>query len=175
MRFMSQRAAPFRIRSIPRGDLPLDHAIRNYDSVISSGLNTYRNYRLFRSRIFGPLLRRQWNQAHGDEIEGRLLPEAQAIKEAVGIPVLCTGGFQTASVIRQALTDGQCDGVTIARPLVANNDLVKMFEQGAGRPRGAVHLLQQMPGQRDREPVGLLRRKPVRFLRRDGRADPVGV
>ena len=118
----------------PAGDLPLEDSIRNYDSVISSGLNTYRNYRLFRSRIFGPLLRRQWNEAHGGEIEGRLLPEAQAIKEAVGVPVLCTGGFQTASVIRKALADGQCDAVTIARPLVANNDLVKMFAAGRDVP-----------------------------------------
>ncbi len=118
----------------PAGDLPLDHAVRTYDTVISSGLHTYRNYRIFRSRFLGPLLRRRWIAAHGGEIEGRLLPEAQAIKQAVGIPVLCTGGFQTASVIRQALTENKCDAVTIARPLIANNDLVKMFAEGLDRP-----------------------------------------
>jgi 2,4-dienoyl-CoA reductase (NADPH2) len=47
--------------------------------------------------------------------------------------VICTGGFQTASVIRAAITDGFCDGVSIARPLVANNDLVNMFESGLDR------------------------------------------
>ena len=118
----------------PAGDLPLDHAVRNYDSVISSGLHTYRNYRIFRSKLLGPLFRRQWIAAHGGEIEGRLLPDAQAVKQAVGVPVLCTGGFQTASVIRQALTENKCDAVTIARPLVANNDLVKMFADGLDRP-----------------------------------------
>ena len=41
---------------------------------------------------------------------------------------------QTASVIRQALTENRCDAVTIARPLVANNDLVKMFADGLDRP-----------------------------------------
>ena len=33
-------------------------------------------------------------------------------------------------MIRQALADGACDAVTIARPLVANPDLVRMFADG---------------------------------------------
>jgi 2,4-dienoyl-CoA reductase-like NADH-dependent reductase (Old Yellow Enzyme family) len=44
--------------------------------------------------------------------------------------VLSTGGFQTASVIAGAIERGDCDGVTIARPLVANPNLVRYFEQG---------------------------------------------
>jgi 2,4-dienoyl-CoA reductase-like NADH-dependent reductase (Old Yellow Enzyme family) len=48
----------------------------------------------------------------------------------VSIPVLCTGGFQTASVIAGAIERGDCDAVTIARPLVANPDLVRWFEAG---------------------------------------------
>ena len=48
--------------------------------------------------------------------------------------MICTGGFQTASVIRQAIEGGACDAVSIARPLVANNDLVKIFEKGLDRP-----------------------------------------
>ena len=51
----------------------------------------------------------------------------------MSIPVLCTGGFQTASVISAAIERGDCDGVTIARPLVANPDLVRYFEQGHDR------------------------------------------
>jgi 2,4-dienoyl-CoA reductase (NADPH2) len=51
----------------------------------------------------------------------------------VSIPVLCTGGFQTASVIRTAIESGQCDGVTIARSLVANPDLLKYFAEGKDR------------------------------------------
>ena len=49
------------------------------------------------------------------------------------MPVLCTGGFQTASVIRKAINGGDCDGVSMARPLVANNDLVKQFAAGRDR------------------------------------------
>ncbi|MEX2304531.1 MAG: NADH:flavin oxidoreductase [Bryobacterales bacterium] len=118
----------------PAGDLPLDHAVKTYDTVISSGLNTYRNYRIFRNAKLGALFRRMWVEAHDWQIEGRLLPEAHAIKATVGIPVFCTGGFQTASVIRDALKLGMCDAVTIARPLVANNDLVKMFAAGVNAP-----------------------------------------
>ena len=55
---------------------------------------------------------------------------SRAVKQAVSIPVVCTGGFQTASVIAAAIERGDCDGVTIARPLVANPDLVRFFEQG---------------------------------------------
>ena len=71
--------------------------------------------------------------------------------------MLCTGGFQTAAVIEQALADGLCDAVTIARPLIANNDLVQMFARGDGRAAKPVHLLQQVPGQRRRESARLLR------------------
>ncbi len=52
----------------------------------------------------------------------------------MSIPVLCTGGFQTASVIRQVIEEGHCDAVTIARPLIANPDLVKTFAAGHDRP-----------------------------------------
>ena len=45
-------------------------------------------------------------------IEGANLADAAAIKRAVSVPVLCTGGFQTASVIRSAIADGRCDAVS---------------------------------------------------------------
>ena len=53
--------------------------------------------------------------------------------DAVPVPVICTGGFQTASVIRDAITSGSCDAVSAARPLVANNDLVQHFKAGLDR------------------------------------------
>src|SRR5689334_19750920 len=114
----------------PAGDFPLQDAIKTYDTVISSGSHGFRNYLIFRTPLLGPLFRDKWISAHNFHIEGLNLPAAEAVKKAVGIPVLCTGGFQTASVIRNAITNGQCDAVTIARPLVANNDLPKMFMAG---------------------------------------------
>jgi hypothetical protein len=47
--------------------------------------------------------------------------------------VICTGGFQTASVIAAAIQRGDCDVVSIARPLIANNDLVQIFARGQDR------------------------------------------
>jgi len=118
----------------PPGDLPIDDFLRVYDSMLSSGVNTLRNYLLFRNRLFGGLFQQQWRRATGDVIEGINLPDAEGVKRAVGIPVLCTGGFQTASTIRKAITDGKCDAVTIARSLIANPDLVQQFAGGADRP-----------------------------------------
>jgi 2,4-dienoyl-CoA reductase (NADPH2) len=57
------------------------------------------------------------------------------IKESVGVPVICTGGFQQASLINKAIEEGYCDGVSMARMLVANNDLVHQFKVGADIPK----------------------------------------
>ena len=121
----------------PAGDLPIEELRKTYDSLISSGLLTLRNYLLFVGHLTGDLFRQRWETARGpkDQIEGLNLHDARAIKEAVGtIPVICTGGFQTAAIIDEAIARGDCDAVSIARPLIANNDLVHQFANGVGRP-----------------------------------------
>jgi 2,4-dienoyl-CoA reductase-like NADH-dependent reductase (Old Yellow Enzyme family) len=118
----------------PAGDLPIADFVRVYDSMISSGKHTFRNFLLLRNDATGKLFHDQWVKQRGNVIEGLNLPDSAAIKQAVGIPVICTGGFQTASVIRQAITSGQCDAVSMARTLIANPDLPHMFEQGLDRP-----------------------------------------
>jgi len=117
-------------------DLPLDVLGQTYEQLASSGTHTLRNLLFFRGAVTGPVFKHQWLSAGvpADRIEGLNLPDARAIKQAVTVPVLCTGGFQTASVIRNAITRGHCDAVSIARPLVANNDLVKQFQAGKDRP-----------------------------------------
>lgn len=118
----------------PPGDFPVDELVKTYDQLLSSGSQALRNYLLFRFEPTQRLFERRWQQARGDRIEGINLPAARAIKAAVAMPVLCTGGFQTAEVIREAMRQQFCDGVTIARPLIANNDLVQQFAAGMGRP-----------------------------------------
>jgi len=121
----------------PAGDLPIEELKKTYDSLISSGVLALRNYLLFRGRLTGELFKQRWEEARGpkDEIEGLNLPDARKIKKAVGdLPVFCTGGFQTAAIIEEAIKRGDCDAVTIARPLIANNDLVHQFAKGIGRP-----------------------------------------
>ncbi|MFP4410632.1 NADH:flavin oxidoreductase [Coleofasciculus sp.] len=66
--------------------------------------------------------------------QGVSLNHAAEIKKQVNIPVICTGGFQQASYIRRAIQEGFCDAVSIARPLVANNDLVHQFKAGKDLP-----------------------------------------
>ncbi|MBD2450918.1 NADH:flavin oxidoreductase [Nostoc sp. FACHB-152] len=73
-------------------------------------------------------------QALLHQYQGISLSHAGEIKKQVNIPVICTGGFQQASYINQAIKEGLCDAVSIARPLVANNNLVKQFAAGKDVP-----------------------------------------
>jgi 2,4-dienoyl-CoA reductase-like NADH-dependent reductase (Old Yellow Enzyme family) len=119
----------------PAGGLPVDVAAETYDSMLSSGLYTFRNYLLARYKLGRPIFRALWNRTvRNVTVEGISLADAREIKRAVSIPVLSTGGFQTASVIRDAISSGACDAVTIARPLIANPDLPKQFAAGKDRP-----------------------------------------
>jgi 2,4-dienoyl-CoA reductase (NADPH2) len=128
-------------------------------ALISSGALALRNYLFFTGKLTADLFKQRWESARGpkDKIEGLNRADAHTIKQAVGdIPVICTGGFQTAAIIEDAITRGDCDAVSIARPLIANNDLVP-----AVRPRNRpactpVYLLQQVSGQRARESARLL-------------------
>ena len=117
----------------PAGALPLREVRDNYDGMISSGRHAFRNYLLYRLPLVNRLMQRRWERP-ADRVEGMNLPEARAVKDAVSIPVLCTGGFQTASVVRRAIAEGACDAVTVARPLVANPDLLALWQAGHDRP-----------------------------------------
>jgi len=116
-------------------DLPVDVLANTFEQLASSGTHTFRNLLFFHGDVTGQIFKKEWLAAgvSADRIEGLNLPDARAIKAAVPVPVLCTGGFQTASVIRDAITRGDCDAVSMARPLVANNDLVHQFAAGRDR------------------------------------------
>ncbi|PSN14433.1 FMN reductase, partial [filamentous cyanobacterium CCP5] len=63
-----------------------------------------------------------------DRHQGTVLQDAKVAKEALKeIPVITTGGFQQASYINAAIQEGYTDGVSMARMLVANNDLVNNY------------------------------------------------
>jgi 2,4-dienoyl-CoA reductase-like NADH-dependent reductase (Old Yellow Enzyme family) len=118
----------------PAGDFPVKDVVRGYDTMISSGKHTFRNYLIFRFWPFNAVFRWLWRRPSRDRIEGINLADCRAIKQAVSVPVLCTGGFQTASVVAAAIERGDCDGVTIGRPLIANNDLVHLWQSGLDEP-----------------------------------------
>jgi 2,4-dienoyl-CoA reductase (NADPH2) len=119
----------------PPGDLSMETLTTTYDAMISSGVNGLRNYFLFRYPFLRPLFRWVWfRMKQGQLVEGVNLEEARVIKQAVTVPVICTGGFQTASFVREAIGSGGIDAVSIARSLVANNDLVHQWAAGADLP-----------------------------------------
>jgi 2,4-dienoyl-CoA reductase-like NADH-dependent reductase (Old Yellow Enzyme family) len=118
----------------PPGPFPIEHAARTYGSMIPSGTYGFRNFLLFRYRPLRPLFNFLWNRTKPDTIEGISVDDSREIKKHVKVPVLCTGGFQTASYIRKVISEGYCDGVAIARPLVANNDLVHIYASGKDLP-----------------------------------------
>jgi len=139
----------------PIGEFAFETIEKTYDAMISSGGYGFRNFLLFRYPLLRPIFALLWHRIKanlppqpisGDEVQdrdiqqrleqyqGRNLLDAREIKKHVNVPVLCTGGFQQASYIRRAIDEEYCDGVTIARPLIANNDLVKWFEKGYDLP-----------------------------------------
>ncbi len=118
----------------PPGPFPLDVAAQTYPTMLPSGSHTLRNYFMFRVPFLRPIMTWLWNRTRPRNDEGINLPDARAIKQALRIPVLVTGGFQNASVIRRAIEDGSADGVSIARPLIANPDLPQVFAAGKDLP-----------------------------------------
>lgn len=119
----------------PPGDFDFDTIASTYDAMLSSGTRTLLNYMLFRNEVLRPIFQWIWfRMKTGRKVEGVSAQEALAIKRAVSIPVLCTGGFQSRKTIESYLNGGYFDAVTIARSLVANPDLVKHWRNGLDRP-----------------------------------------
>ena len=120
----------------PPGDLSLETLAITYDAMIASGVSTFRNFLLFRYPMLRPIFRWLWfRMKRGLPVEGVSIDDTRAIKQAVSIPVIGTGGYQTASFVRAGLESGAFDGVAIARSLIANPDLVKHWERGAMPPQ----------------------------------------
>ncbi len=118
----------------PAGEFDPKTALITYDTMLSGGRYAFRNYLLLRTWPLNLLFRLRWNKTRLRQIEGAQAADSRRIKQAVRIPVLCTGGWQSARLIREAIETGACDAVTIGRPLIANNDLVSLFAQGYDRP-----------------------------------------
>ena len=118
----------------PPGGFPIDWALRTFDVMLSSGALAFQRYLFFRYRPLRPLFSFFWNRNKPDIVEGINADVARQIKSQLSIPVLVTGGFQTASYIRKIIGEGYCDAVSIARALVANPDLVRTFESGKDLP-----------------------------------------
>ncbi|WP_051334814.1 NADH:flavin oxidoreductase [Bradyrhizobium sp. Ai1a-2] len=132
----------------PAGYLPADFVPRTYKTLIDSGTKTWLTYLAFRYRPTRAIARMLWERTNRhhlydnlfDFVRGRPRPRtgkksaarslegvnseaAHAIRTAItdpAIKVLCTGAFQTLGGIRRVILNGDCDAVTMVRPLIAN-------------------------------------------------------
>jgi 2,4-dienoyl-CoA reductase (NADPH2) len=121
----------------PPGDISTQHLVRWYGGMLSSGVRTRFNYAIFSNSITGPLFRWLWRFRRGKVIEGINAAYAKYLRDEISkidptVKFLCTGGFQHAANIAGVIRDGSCDGVSIGRPLIANNDLPKILRIANG-------------------------------------------
>lgn len=72
--------------------------------------------------------------------EGISLDHARRFKREVGLPVITNGGYQSLPAIEAALGETSagsdaCDFVSMARALIANQDLLEQFREGRNEPQ----------------------------------------
>ncbi|MEQ1746987.1 MAG: NADH:flavin oxidoreductase [Saprospiraceae bacterium] len=79
--------------------------------------------------ILGPLANIGWKDTPAVSAD-----DAQRFRDEVGLPVIANGGFQDRAVIEDTLQAGKADLIAMARPLLANVDLVQQFRRGVNVP-----------------------------------------
>lgn len=60
--------------------------------------------------------------------------DARRFKEATGLPVISNGGYQDLKEMEQSLRERKADLLAMARPLLANVDLLHQFKSGRTSP-----------------------------------------
>lgn len=121
---------------VPPGGFPPDELNWWYGGMASSGTRGFfPNYTFFHYKILRPLFLWLWNRTKKNfPVEGVSMDYCKEIKKHAKIPVINTGGFQNGALIRRGIKEGYFDGVAIARPLIANNDLPKILAAGEDLP-----------------------------------------
>ena len=172
MRFTSRWAASFPHPLQPAGRLPVDE-LRNLRRMHGRAVRgRFATTCCSATASLRPLFTLLWNRTKRDQPSKASTPTMRArIKQDVTVPVICTGGFQTASVSPGHIGDGDCDGVT-HRPAADRQQrpACRSVRRRHG-PAAALHLLQQVPAQRPRESARLLRASRLRRRSVDGRRD----
>jgi hypothetical protein len=142
----------------PAGRFPIEVLRRTYGTLLSNDDYSFYNYLSFRYQMLWPLACWRWEKnlefikggiVQPELVEGLNLLDARHVKQALkerfpgrNIPVLCTGGFQHAARILEAINEAiiddkklpAVDGVTMGRTLLANPDLPNRLQKGADGP-----------------------------------------
>jgi 2,4-dienoyl-CoA reductase (NADPH2) len=121
----------------PPGDISVQNLVRWYGGMLPSGVRTRFNYAIFNNPVGGQLFRWLWRLRRGKVIEGINAAYSKYLRDNISkidsnIKFICTGGFQHAANIAGVIRDSSCDGVSIARPLIANNDLPQILRTANG-------------------------------------------
>ena len=66
--------------------------------------------------------------------EGFNLAFAREFKKALGVPVICVGGFRSRAAIEAALAEGACDAVSAGRAFIADPLLARHLRDGTPGP-----------------------------------------
>ena len=120
---------------VPPGGFPPDELNWWYGSMISSGVRGYLNYTLFHFKILRPIFIKLWSRTKKDHpVEAVSSEYCREVKKAVKVPIINTGGYQDAKVIRRVISEGYTDAVSIARPAIANRDLPNILKSGQDLP-----------------------------------------
>lgn len=121
-------------RDVP-GDFPFDEVKMFFNSVrhLSAKAAVRAGLVNVLSLLLRPLLGLGWIYE-----EGINLGLARAFKQHVRLPVIANGGFQRRSTMERALASGDCDMISMARSLIANPDLLNVYESDGQRDLPAV-------------------------------------
>lgn len=60
--------------------------------------------------------------------------DAKRFRDEVGIPVISNGGYQDRDIMESTLKEGKADMLAMARPLLANVNLLELFREGRNTP-----------------------------------------
>ena len=71
-----------------------------------------------------------WNHPPMYQKKGLYRPYCKMVKEVVDVPVLCAGRMDDPDMALEALENGECDIISLGRPLLADPDYVNKLRAG---------------------------------------------
>lgn len=71
-----------------------------------------------------------WNHPPMYQEKGLYRPYCKMVKEVVNVPVLCAGRMDDPEMASKSVEDGECDIVSLGRPLLADPDYVNKLRSG---------------------------------------------
>ncbi len=106
-----------------------------FSTVTTIGMGTNLPwYHRLSARAMAPVLDWGLNRIAGYS-EGFNLRYSKLFKQALGIPVICVGGFVHREAMEQAIAGGECDMVSVARALIADPFLYRHMQEGREGPQ----------------------------------------